>query len=73
MKELEIVETLLRGDEEFKRLYYEHRKLDDAVKELETKGSLSFDEELEVKRLKKTKLALKDRMEEKIRKARKSL
>lgn len=73
MKELEIVEKLLRGDEEFKRLYYEHRKLDDAVKELETKGSLSFDEELEVKRLKKTKLALKDRMEEKIRKARKSL
>jgi len=73
MKELEIVEKLLRGDEEFKRLYYEHRKLDDAVKELETKGSLSFDEELEVKRLKKTKLGLKDRMEEKIRKARKSL
>jgi uncharacterized protein len=73
MKELEIVEKLLQGDEEFKRLYYEHRKLDDAVKELETKGSLSFDEELEVKRLKKTKLALKDRMEEKIRKARKSL
>lgn len=73
MKELEIVEKLLRGDEEFKRLYYEHRKLDDAVKELVTKGSLSFDEELEVKRLKKTKLALKDRMEEKIRKARKSL
>ena len=73
MKESEIVERLLQGDEEFKRLYSEHRKLDDAVKKLETKGSLSLDEELEVKRLKKTKLALKDKMEEKIRKARKSL
>jgi uncharacterized protein len=73
MKESEIIERLLQGDEEFKRLYSEHRKLDDVVKELETKGSLSLDDELEVKRLKKTKLALKDRMEEKIRKARKSL
>ncbi len=65
MKESEIIERLLQGDEEFKRLYSEHRKLDDVVKELETKGSLSLDDELEVKRLKKTKLALKDRMEEK--------
>lgn len=73
MKESEIIERLLQGDEEFKRLYSEHRKLDDVVKELETKGSLSLDDELKVKRLKKTKLALKDRMEEKIRKARKSL
>lgn len=73
MKESEIIERLLQGDEEFKRLYSEHRELDGAVKELETKGSLSLDEEIEVKRLKKTKLALKDRMEEKIRMARKSL
>jgi len=68
MKEMEIIE----GDEEFKRLYFEHRKLDDTVKELEKKGTLSIDEELEVKRLKKTKLALKDKMEEKIRRIRKS-
>lgn len=73
MKESEIIERLLQGDEEFNRLYFEHRKLDEAVKELEMKGSLSLDEELEVKRLKKTKLALKDRMEERIRKARKGL
>jgi uncharacterized protein YdcH (DUF465 family) len=73
MKEMEIIERLLEGDEEFKRLYFEHRKLDDAVKEIEKKGTLSIDEELEVKRLKKMKLALKDKMEEKIRRVRKSL
>ena len=72
MKEMEIIERLLEGDEEFKRLYFEHRRLDDTVKELENKGTLSIDEELEVKRLKKTKLALKDKMEEKIRRIRKS-
>jgi len=72
MKEMEIIERLLEGDEEFKRLYFEHRRLDDSVKELEKKGTLSIDEELEVKRLKKTKLALKDKMEEKIRRIRKS-
>ncbi|MCI0454095.1 MAG: YdcH family protein [Candidatus Dadabacteria bacterium] len=73
MKETEIIERLLEGDEDFKRLYSEHRKLDDTVKELEKKGTLSIDEELEVKRLKKMKLALKDKMEEKIRRVRKSL
>lgn len=72
MKEMEIIERLLEGDEEFKRFYFEHRKLDDTVKELEKKGTLSIDEELEVKRLKKMKLALKDKMEEKIRRIRKS-
>jgi len=72
MKEMEIIERLLEGDEEFKRLYFEHRKLDDTVKEIEKKGTLSIDEELEVKRLKKMKLALKDKMEEKIRRIRKS-
>jgi len=72
MKEMEIIERLLEGDEEFKRLYFEHRRLDDSVKELEKKGTLSIDEELEVKRLKKTKLALKDKMAEKIRRIRKS-
>lgn len=72
MKEMEIIERLLEGDEDFKRLYFEHRKLDDTVKEIEKKGTLSIDEELEVKRLKKMKLALKDKMEEKIRRIRKS-
>ena len=65
MTETEIVEKLLEGDDEFKELYFEHRKLDDIVRGLEKKSSLSLDEELEIKKLKKMKLSLKDRMESK--------
>ncbi len=67
MKESELIESLIEGDEEFKKLYFEHRKLDNMVKDLEGKGSLSFDEELEVKKLKKIKLSLKDEMERRIK------
>ncbi|HEX9665313.1 MAG TPA: DUF465 domain-containing protein [Thermodesulfobacteriota bacterium] len=66
MKDLNIVEKLLEGDEEFKKLYFEHRKLDDIVKGLEEKDSISIDDELEIKKLKKIKLSLKDQMEMKI-------
>lgn len=68
MKDLNIVEKLLEGDEEFKKLYFEHRKLDDIVKGLEEKDSISIDDELEIKKLKKIKLSLKDQMEMKISK-----
>ncbi len=68
MKDSNIVEKLLEGDEEFKKLYFEHRKLDDIVKGLEEKDSISFDDELEIKKLKKMKLSLKDQMEIKINK-----
>ncbi len=66
MTESEIIEKLLEADEEFKRLYFEHRELDDVVKSLESKGTLSLDDEMEVRKLKKVKLSLKDRMEAKI-------
>ncbi len=68
MKDSSIVEKLLEGDEEFKKLYFEHRKLDDIVKGLEEKDSISLDDELEIKKLKKMKLSLKDQMEMKISK-----
>lgn len=68
MKDSNIVEKLLEGDEEFKKLYFEHRKLDDIVKGLEKKDSISIDDELEIKKLKKIKLSLKDKMEMKISK-----
>lgn len=68
MKDSNIVEKLLEGDEEFKKLYFEHRKLDDIVKGLEEKDLISIDDELEIKKLKKMKLSLKDQMEMKITK-----
>ncbi len=66
MSEEEIIEQLLEGDEEFKMLYSEHRELDEIIKRLEEKGSISLDDEVEVRRLKKIKLSLKDRLEAKI-------
>ncbi|MCH8029259.1 MAG: YdcH family protein [Candidatus Dadabacteria bacterium] len=68
MNDTEIIQKLIEGDEEFKTMYYEHRELDGKVKDLETRASGSPDREVEIKRLKKMKLALKDQMEEKKRK-----
>ena len=62
----DIIEKLLEGDEEFKRIYFQHRELDEVVKSLENKGSLSLNDEVEVRKLKKIKLSLKDQMEAKI-------
>ena len=67
--EIEIIEQLLESDEEFKRIYFEHRELDEVVNSLERKGSLTLDDEVEVRKLKKIKLSLKDRMESKIHEA----
>ena len=66
MSEEELIEQLLEGDEEFKMIYAEHRELDEIIKSLEEKGSISLDDEVEVRRLKKIKLSLKDRLESKI-------
>jgi len=66
MNETDIIEKLLEGDEEFKQMYFEHRELDEVVKSLEEKESQTLDDEVEVKRLKKIKLSLKDRIETRI-------
>ena len=66
MSEEEIIQQLLEGDEEFKMIHSEHRELDEIIKSLEEKGSISLDDEVEVRRLKKIKLSLKDRLEAKI-------
>jgi uncharacterized protein YdcH (DUF465 family) len=66
MTDTDMIEKLLEGDEEFKQMYFEHRELDEVVKSLEEKETLTLDDEVEVKRLKKIKLSLKDRMEARI-------
>lgn len=66
MNDTDIIAKLLDGDEEFKKIYSEHRELDEVVDRLEEKETLTLDDEIEVKRLKKIKLSLKDRMEARI-------
>jgi uncharacterized protein YdcH (DUF465 family) len=68
MNESELIEKLLEEDEEFKNIYFEHRELDEVVNSLEKKENMTFDDEVEVRRLKKIKLSLKDRMEAHINK-----
>jgi uncharacterized protein YdcH (DUF465 family) len=58
---------LVQQDPEFGRLVEEHRAREQRLAELGTKGWLTTEEEQEVKRLKKEKLQLKDRMEARIR------
>ena len=50
-------------DAEYRRLHSEHRDHESRLQALASKSRLSEEEELEEKRLKKEKLALKDRME----------
>lgn len=54
---------LMKENEEFRRMAHEHQELDRQVAELEGRVHLSADEEMELKRIKKLKLAGKDRME----------
>lgn len=67
MSDSEIIEKLLNGDDDFKKIYNEHRELDEKIKELENKESSAYDDVAEVRTLKKIKLRLKDKIEEKIR------
>ncbi|MEW5743990.1 MAG: DUF465 domain-containing protein [Nitrospirota bacterium] len=64
MTEQEVVETLKRENEEFRKLYQEHRELDTMLSELNKKHYLSPEEEVEVHRLKKEKLYKKDKIAE---------
>jgi len=70
MSDSEIIEKLLDGDDDFKKIYNEHRELDEKIKELENKESSTYDDAAEVRTLKKIKLRLKDKIEEKIRNSR---
>jgi len=62
-EELAIV-SLLDKDPELKKYYDEHQALEKQLAALHHKGHLSTDEEVEMKRIQKLKLAGKDKMME---------
>ncbi len=62
MDEKELKERLLQDNEGFKKLHQEHQSCDKRLEALMAKSFLTAEDELEVKELKKRKLALKDRM-----------
>jgi uncharacterized protein YdcH (DUF465 family) len=66
-KEKEIISSLYKESEEFRKLWDEHEELEKRLSELENQRFLTPGEEMEVKRIKKRKLLGKDRIEELIR------
>jgi uncharacterized protein len=62
MDENELKELLARKNPDFRRALEEHRACETALEGLRAKPFLTDAETLEVKELKKRKLALKDRM-----------
>jgi len=62
-REEELVERLTRENEEFSKTKQTHSQLAKQLDELEKKPFLSPQDEVEIKILKKKKLALKDQME----------
>lgn len=54
---------LVATDEEFRELHDEHQSFERRLEELQLKSSLSEEDELEAKSIKRQKLWLKDRME----------
>lgn len=67
MKEEEVVEALKRENEEFRRIYQEHRDLDSQLLEYNRKSRLTVEEEVEINRIKKEKLHKKDKIAELVR------
>lgn len=59
----DIREELIATDDEFRHLFQEHRASDERLNRIQQKSWLSQDDEVEEKRIKLHKLALKDRME----------
>lgn len=62
MREEEIIENLKNQNEEFRKIYNEHRELDRILAEMDKRHYFTEEEELERKRLKKEKLYKKDKI-----------
>jgi uncharacterized protein YdcH (DUF465 family) len=63
MKEEVLIEKLMKEDEEFLKAKQTHAQLAKQLEELEKKTYLTPQDEMEIKILKKKKLAAKDQME----------
>lgn len=59
----EIREELIATDDEYRRLFQDHQESEQRLLQIHQKSLLSQDDEVEEKKLKLHKLALKDRME----------
>jgi uncharacterized protein YdcH (DUF465 family) len=68
----EIIEILKDQNEEYKKLYEEHRKLEQALAEIDKNKYITPDEEVERKKIQKQKLLKKDRMAEIVREYKKT-
>ena len=66
-EENEIAMRLCDADPEFRKLWDEHRELKQRLNDLQAKPFLTSEEEIEVKRIKRIKLAGKDKIAQKIR------
>jgi len=62
-KEEALIEKLVRENEEFSKVKQAHSQLAKQLEELEKKPFLTPQDEMEIKIIKKKKLALKDQME----------
>jgi uncharacterized protein len=58
---------LIQTDDEFRRLYEEHQTYERRLQEINQKSLLSQEDEIEEKKIKLHKLALKDHMEQILR------
>ncbi len=72
MTDEEIVEALKQQNEEFNKLYTEHKELNLQLDELNKKHYLTPEEEFDKKRMQKEKLQRKDRIAELIREYKKN-
>jgi uncharacterized protein YdcH (DUF465 family) len=61
-RDKDLVDRLLREDEEFRQLYEEHKKFEERIEDL-LKRPPSTENHFEIESLKKQKLAGKDKME----------
>ncbi|OGQ09077.1 MAG: hypothetical protein A2026_07355 [Deltaproteobacteria bacterium RBG_19FT_COMBO_46_12] len=63
IRDEELIERLMRENEEFLKTKQSHSQLSKQLEELEKKPFLTPQDEMEIKIIKKKKLALKDQME----------